>query len=389
MEEERMNFETLCLHADNNIRDEWGTLTMPICQSATFVHKGVNVPSDYSYSRLSNPTRSHLENTVAALEGGCAAYAFSAGMTAITVAMMLFKPGDHVIATDDLYGGALRLFRNVCNNNGLEFDFTDTSDIEAVKKKIRPNTRLIYIESPSNPLMQVTDIRAVSEVAHANGALVYVDNTFLTPYFQRPFELGADIVLHSGTKYLGGHNDALAGFVVAKTKELADRILFYSKTIGGQLAPFDSFLIERGIKTLPIRMDRISENAMKIARYLRTEPKVKKVYYVGLEDSKGYEIIKKQSRGFGGMISIEVVSKELAEHILANVRIFQYAESLGGVDSLITYPMLQTHADVPKEERDARGINDRFLRISAGIENADDLIEDLRQAIGSFKREIL
>ena len=384
-----MNFETLCLHADNNIRDEWGTLTMPICQSATFVHKGVNVPSDYSYSRLSNPTRSHLENTVAALEGGCAAYAFSAGMTAITVAMMLFKPGDHVIATDDLYGGALRLFRNVCNNNGLEFDFTDTSDIEAVKKKIRPNTRLIYIESPSNPLMQVTDIRAVSEVAHANGALVYVDNTFLTPYFQRPFELGADIVLHSGTKYLGGHNDALAGFVVAKTKELADRILFYSKTIGGQLAPFDSFLIERGIKTLPIRMDRISENAMKIARYLRTEPKVKKVYYVGLEDSKGYEIIKKQSRGFGGMISIEVVSKELAEHILANVRIFQYAESLGGVDSLITYPMLQTHADVPKEERDARGINDRFLRISAGIENADDLIEDLRQAIGSFKREIL
>ncbi|MBP5331451.1 MAG: PLP-dependent transferase [Lachnospiraceae bacterium] len=380
-----MNFETLCLHADNNVRDEWGTLTMPICQSATFVHKGVNVLSDYSYSRLSNPTRSHLENTLAALEGGCAAYAFSAGMTAITVAMMLFKPGDHVIAPDDLYGGALRLFRNVCNYNGLEFDFTDTSDIEAVKEKIRPNTRLIYIESPSNPLMQVTDIKAVSKVAHANGALVYVDNTFLTPYFQRPFELGADIVLHSGTKYLGGHNDALAGFVVTKTKELADRILFYSKTIGGQLAPFDSFLIERGIKTLPIRMDRISENAMKIARYLKTEPKVKKVYYVGLEDSKGYEIIKKQSRGFGGMISIELVSKELAEHILANVRIFQYAESLGGVDSLITYPMLQTHADVPKEERDARGINDRFLRISVGIENADDLIEDLRQAIGSFK----
>ncbi|MCR5331252.1 MAG: PLP-dependent aspartate aminotransferase family protein [Lachnospiraceae bacterium] len=376
-----MNFETLCLHADNNISDEWGTLSMPICQSATFVHKGVDVPSEYSYSRLSNPTRRHLENTVAALEGGYAAYAFSTGMTAITVAMMLFEPGTHVIATDDLYGGALRLFRNVCNRNGIEFDFTDTSDPEEVEKRIRPNTRLIYIESPSNPLMQVTDIQRVCNIAHANGAYVFVDNTFLTPYYQRPFELGADIVLHSGTKYLGGHNDALAGFVVCATKELAERVLYYSKTIGGQLAPFDSFLIERGIKTLPIRMDRISENALKIAKYLKTEPKIKKVYYVGLEDSKGFGIMKKQSRGFGGMISVEVESAELARRILAQIRIFRYAESLGGVDSLITYPMLQTHADVPKEERDARGINDRFLRISVGIENADDLIDDLKQAI--------
>ena len=376
-----MNFETLCLHADNNISDEWGTLTMPICQSATFVHKSVDVPSEYSYSRLSNPTRRHLENTVAALEGGYAAYAFSAGMTAITVAMMLFEPGSHIIATDDLYGGALRLFRNVCDRNGLDFDFIDTSDTDEIKKKIRPNTKLIYIETPSNPLMQVTDIREVCNIAHASGAYVFIDNTFLTPYYQRPLELGADIVIHSGTKYLGGHNDALAGFVVCSTKELADRILYYSKTIGGQLAPFDSFLIERGIKTLPIRMDRISENALKIAKYLRTESKVKKVYYVGLEDSKGFSIMKKQSRGFGGMISIEVGSQELAKHILAGVRIFRYAESLGGVDSLITYPMLQTHADVPKEERDARGINERFLRISVGIENADDLIEDLKQAL--------
>ncbi|MCR5767706.1 MAG: PLP-dependent aspartate aminotransferase family protein [Lachnospiraceae bacterium] len=376
-----MNFETLCLHADNNISDEWGTLTMPICQSATFVHKSVDVPSEYSYSRLSNPTRRHLENTVAALEGGYAAYAFSAGMTAITVAMMLFEPGSHIIATDDLYGGALRLFRNVCDRNGLDFDFIDTSDTDEIKKKIRPNTKLIYIETPSNPLMQVTDIREVCNIAHASGAYVFVDNTFLTPYYQRPLELGADIVIHSGTKYLGGHNDALAGFVVCSTKELADRILYYSKTIGGQLAPFDSFLIERGIKTLPIRMDRISENAMKIAKYLKSESKVKKVYYVGLEDSKGFSIMKKQSRGFGGMISVEVGSQELAKHILAGVRIFRYAESLGGVDSLITYPMLQTHADVPKEERDARGINERFLRISVGIENADDLIEDLKQAL--------
>ncbi len=376
-----MKFETLCLHADNNQKDEWGTLTTPICQSATFVHKGVNTPSDYSYSRFSNPTRRHLEQLVAALEGGADAYAFSSGMTAITVSMMLLKPGDHVIATDDLYGGALRLFRNVSADNGVEFDFADTSDTEAVKAKIKPNTRLIYIETPSNPLMKVTDIKAIAEIAHVCNALLFVDNTFLTPYFQKPLLLGADLVIHSGTKYLGGHNDALAGFVVAGTREIAEKVLFISKTIGGQLAPFDSFLIERGIKTLPIRMDRINENALKIAEFLKTLPAIKKVYYVGLPESKGYDIISKQAKGFGGMISIEVDSKERAGKILGRVKVFQYAESLGGVDSLITYPMLQTHADVPEEERNRRGINDRFLRISVGIENVDDLIDDLDRAI--------
>ena len=376
-----MKFETLCLHADLNKKDEWGTLTQAICQSATFVHKGVDVESPYSYSRLTNPTRRHLENTIARLEGGEDAYAFSAGMTAITAAMMLFGPGDHIIATDDLYGGALRLFRNVNTRNGIEFDFVDTSDLDLVKQKIKPNTKAIYVETPSNPLMQITDLKGIADIAHGIGAYVIVDNTFLTPYYQRPLELGADIVVHSATKYLGGHNDALAGFVVAKTRELADKILYYSKTIGGNLAPFDSFLIERGIKTLPIRMDRISENALKIATYLKGCNRIKKVYYVGLSDSKGYDIIKKQAKGFGGMISIEVESADLAKQILKKVEVFQYAESLGGVDSLITYPMLQTHADVPKEERDARGINDCFLRISVGIENAEDLIEDLKQAI--------
>ena len=295
--------------------------------------------------------------------------------------MMLLKSGDHVIATDDLYGGALRLFNNVCACNGIEFDFTDTSDIDAVKALIKPNTRLFYIETPSNPLMHVTDIREIGRLAHEAGALLYVDNTFLTPYYQKPLSLGADIVIHSGTKYLGGHNDTLAGFVVTKTRELADRVLYCSKTIGGQLAPFDAFLIERGIKTLPVRMDRISENACKIAEYLQTEPAVKKVYYVGIEGTEGNRINRGQATGFGGMISVEVDSAELAKQILARVKVFQYAESLGGVDSLITYPMLQTHADVPKAEREARGINDRFLRISTGIENIRDLIEDLRQAI--------
>ena len=376
-----MEFETLCLHADNNKKDEWGTLSMPICQSATFVHKGVDLESEYSYSRLSNPTRRHLEHTIATLEGGADCYAFSCGMTAVTVSMLLLKSGDHVIATEDLYGGALRLFRNLKANNNISFDFVDTSDLDLVESKIKENTRIIYIETPSNPLMKITDIKAISSIAHKHNILVYVDGTFLTPYFQKPLELGADIVIHSGTKYLGGHNDTLAGFVIPKTRELADLILYHSKTIGGQLSPFDSFLIERGIKTLPIRMDRINENTIKIAEYLKTEPKVKKIYYVGFKDFKGYDIMKKQATGFGGMISIEVETKELARNILKRVKVFQYAESLGGVDSLITYPMLQTHADVPEDERNRRGINDRFLRISVGIENVVDLIEDLKQAI--------
>ncbi len=376
-----MEFETLCLHADNNIKDEWGTLSMPICQSATFVHKSVDDNGEYSYSRLSNPTRSHLENTVKALENGSVCVAFSSGMAAITAVSKLFKNNDHIIASDDLYGGALRLFRNFSEIEGVEFDYIDTSNIDLVLGKIKKNTKAIYIETPSNPLMQVTDIRKVARIARENNLLLIVDNTFLTPYYQRPLELGADIVIHSGTKYLGGHNDSLAGFVVTKEKELGDRIIYISKTIGANLSPFDSFLIERGIKTLPIRMDRINDNAIKIAQFLSKEKKIKKVYYVGLESDKGYEINKSQSSGFGGMISIELETEELAKHVLGSVKIFQYAESLGGVDSLITYPMKQTHADLPKEERDKRGINERFLRLSIGIENVNDLINDLKQAL--------
>lgn len=377
-----MEFETLCLHADGNKKDEWGTLTQAVCQSATFVHKGVGVPSDYSYSRLSNPTRSHLENTVAALEGGVAAYAFSSGMAAITTVMKLFKEGAHIIASEDLYGGSLRLFNNVNSREGMTFDFTDTGVLEKVESLIKPNTQALYIETPSNPLMMVSDIAALSALAKKHGLLLIVDNTFLTPYFQRPIQLGADIVIHSGTKYLGGHNDALAGFAVLNSAELAEKLGYYYKTIGACLAPWECFLIERGIKTLPLRMDRINYNAEKIGVWLRGRKEVKKVYYAGFEDHAGYKVSKKQSTGFGGMISFEVESRELAESILKNIKVFQYAESLGGVESLITYPMLQTHADVPKEERERRGINDRFLRISVGIENVNDLINDLKQVFG-------
>lgn len=374
-----MEFETLCLHADGNKKDQWGTLTMPVCQSTTFVHKGVDVPSEFSYSRLSNPTRAHLENTVAKLENGVAAVAFSSGMAAITTVMKLFI-GGHIIASGDLYGGSLRLFRNVNTCEGMRFDFVNTGDISRVKSLIRKDTKALYVETPSNPLMQVSDIAALAELAHGCGLLLVVDNTFLTPYFQRPLDLGADIVVHSGTKYLGGHNDALAGFAVAKTAELAEKIIYYAKTVGACLAPWECFLLERGIKTLPLRMDRINDNAMRLAMWLREQKKVKKVYYVGFSDHEGYAISKKQSKGFGGMLSFEAESKTLAENILRKVGVFQYAESLGGVESLITYPMLQTHADVPKDEREQRGINDRFLRISVGIENIKDLIDDLRQA---------
>ena len=374
-----MEFETLCLHADDNKKDEWGTLTMPVCQSATFVHKGVGVQSEFSYSRLSNPTRAHLENTVAKLEGGAAAVAFSSGMAAVTTVMKLFI-GGHIIASEDLYGGSLRLFRNVNSAEGMSFDFVDTGDIKSVEKLINKNTKAIYAETPSNPLMQVSDIAALADLAHKRNLMLIVDNTFLTPYYQRPLELGADIVIHSGTKYLGGHNDTLAGFAVAKTQELAEKIVYYAKTIGACLAPFDCFLIERGIKTLPLRMDAINENAKHIAEWLKSKKEVKKVYYVGFKDHASYNVSIKQSTGFGGMISFEVESKALAENILRKIKVFQYAESLGGVESLITYPMLQTHADVPKDERERRGINDRFLRISVGIENIKDLIEDLRQA---------
>ena len=372
-----MEIDTLCLHA-NNIEDKFGSIATPIYQSATFYHNGND---EYSYSRLSNPTRSSVENIVMKLEKGKSCNAFSSGMAAITTVLKLFKKDDHIISSNDLYGGAIRLFNNFSKVEGIEFSYVDTSNVDEVKKLIKSNTKAIYIETPSNPLMQVTDIRKIVEIAKKYNILVIVDNTFLSPYFQRPLELGADIVIHSGTKYIGGHNDTLSGFVVTNSIELGEKITFISKTIGAVLSPFDSFLIERGIKTLAIRMERINSNAIEIANYLSTVKEIKKIYYVGLESHKGYEINKKQSSGFGGMISIEVESTELALKILNNVKIFKYAESLGGVDSLITYPIKQTHADVPVVERNARGINERFLRLSIGIENPIDLINDLRDAI--------
>ena len=373
--------DTICVHPTRCQKTAYGAVATPIFQSATFAHEGLDKDSEFSYSRLQNPTRAALEARIAELEDGVDAIAFSSGMAAETTLMNIFESQGHIIAGDDLYGGTLRLFRHISTPAGLRFDFTDMSSPENIRRKLQPDTKAVYVETPSNPTMQVTDIAAVADIVHSVGGLLIVDNTFLSPLFQRPLELGADIVVHSGTKYLGGHNDTLAGFLVVKDKEIAEKLRFHAKTVGACLAPFDCFLLERGIKTLAVRLEKQAANAEKIAHWLRRRPEVRKVYYIGFQDHPGYEITKRQCSGFGGMLSMEVDSPETARRILKEVKLFQYAESLGGVDSLITYPMCQTHADVPEDERNRRGINDRFLRISVGIENADDLIDDLRQAL--------
>ncbi|MEA4893613.1 MAG: PLP-dependent aspartate aminotransferase family protein [Peptococcaceae bacterium] len=376
-----MDFDTLCIHGSRGKYDTTGAVSVPIFQSATFAHPGVGLSTGYDYSRTQNPTREHLEKTLAKLESGVEALAFSTGMAAVSALMELFSPGDHLIASDDLYGGTYRLFQQISAKNGISFSFVATSDLAAVERQIRPETKAVLIETPTNPMMQVTDIGAVSKLCKSRGLLLAVDNTFLTPCFQKPLLLGADVVIHSGTKYLGGHNDTLAGFLVVSDGDLAERLRFIYKTTGACLSPFDSWLLIRGLKTLPVRMERQQENAMKIAGWLCKQDKIKAVYYAGLPSHPGFQISQKQTTGFGAMISFETDSRETALRILERVSVIQYAESLGGAESLITYPMLQTHADVPKEEREAKGINERLLRLSVGLESADDLVADLKQAI--------
>ncbi|MDR0964558.1 MAG: PLP-dependent aspartate aminotransferase family protein [Clostridium sp.] len=358
------NLNTICVHGAPDVNNATGAMTVPVYQTATFAHPAVGQSTGYDYSRLQNPTRESLEQTIAALDGGVDAMAFSSGMAAMTVLCELFAPGDHIIATNDLYGGSVRLLDHVVQKNGVMVEYIDTSDLDLVKAVIRPDTKALFVESPSNPMMQVTDIAALAALCKAHGFLLIIDNTFLTPIYQRPLLLGADIVLYSGTKYLGGHNDTLAGFLVTNRTDVAEKLRFLYKTIGACLAPWDSFLIQRGLKTLAVRMERITENAKKIAAWLGDQPLVQKVLYYG------------QS----GMISFAVDHEETARKILENVKVISYAESLGGVESLITYPILQTHADVPKSIREKLGIDECLLRLSVGIEDADDLIDDLEAA---------
>jgi len=376
-----METSTLCVHGAENNTSNTGAVTVPIYQTAMYAHPGIGRSTGYDYSRTQNPTREYLEKTIANLEDGHGALAFPTGMAAETAVLELFRSGDRIIASDDLYGGTVRLFDNMAANRGIKTDYANTSSLKDIEDAVKPGTKAIFIETPTNPMMKVTDIAGVAAIARKHNLLLVVDNTFLTPVFQKPIPLGADIVVHSGTKYLGGHNDTLAGFIVCADGKIEEKLRFIHNSTGSCLSPFDSYLIIRGIKTLALRMKKHEENALAIADWLRSHPKVKKVFYPGLADHPELEISKKQSSGFGGMISFETDGEATAVKVLEKVKLILFAESLGGVETLVTYPLTQTHADLPKEKRERNGINGRLLRLSVGIEDAGDIIGDLKQAL--------
>ncbi|MEB6549023.1 bifunctional cystathionine gamma-lyase/homocysteine desulfhydrase [Heyndrickxia sporothermodurans] len=377
-----MKKKTKFIHGGISRDPYTGAVSTPIYQVSTYKQDGVG-NFKYEYSRTGNPTRESLEKLIADIENGARGFAFGSGMAAITAVMNLFSSGDHIIATDDVYGGTFRVMTKVLNRFNLEVTFVDTSDVNAVKNAVQPNTKAIYVETPTNPLLKITDIRAVSGVAKDNGLKLIVDNTFSTPYWQNPLDLGADIVLHSATKYLGGHSDVVAGLVVVKDEKLGEDVDFIQNSTGGVLGPQDSWLLIRGIKTLGIRMEEIEKNTLDVVKFLQEHPKVEKVFFPGLPDHPGHEIHRAQADGFGGMISFTVESQEKALTVLKNVKYFTLAESLGAVESLISIPSLMTHASIPRERRLELGIEDGLIRISVGIEDIEDLIEDLGQALES------
>ncbi|WP_434400041.1 bifunctional cystathionine gamma-lyase/homocysteine desulfhydrase [Planococcus sp. 11815] len=358
-----------------------GAVSTPIYQVSTYKQEAVGKFKGYEYSRTGNPTRHALEELIADVEYGHAGFAFGSGMAAISSVMMLFSAGDHVILTDDVYGGTYRVMNKVLNRFGLEFTFVDTGDLEQVKAAVQENTKAIFIETPTNPLLKVTDIGAVATFAKGSGLLTIVDNTFMTPYFQNPISLGADIVLHSATKYIGGHSDVVAGLVVVNTAQLAEELHFVQNSVGAILGPQDSWLLMRGLKTLGIRMEETNTNAQQIAEFLDGHEAVEAVIYPGLDNHSGKALMEKQARGFGGMISFDVGSKEKADDLLAKLKYFTLAESLGAVESLISVPAQMTHASIPEDRRAELGITEGLVRISVGIEDVEDLIEDLQQAL--------
>lgn len=390
MKLEEMNFETLAIHAGQAPDPSNGAIMTPIYQTSTYVQPALGKHKGFEYSRTKNPTRSAYEACVAALEAGAdgVAYgaAFASGCAAAATLLHLLEPGDHVVASDDLYGGTFRLFDKVfaAAGKGIQFSFVDMTNERAVSEAFRKNTKMAWIETPTNPMLKIIDIAMVASYGEKHGAIVVVDNTFMSPYFQRPFTLGADIVLHSATKYLNGHSDIVGGITVTKDKTIADRIYFLQNSIGAVAGPMDAWLALRGVKTLHLRMQRHEENAHKIAEYLSKHREVEKVIYPGLESHPGHKIAREQMSGFGGMISFVVKGGlEKAKRVVEATKIFALAESLGGVESLIEHPAIMTHASVPAENRRKLGIEDGFIRISVGIESADDLITDLANALKS------
>lgn len=365
-----------------------GAVSFPIYHSTAFRHPQLGQSTGFDYSRSKNPTRAVLEEAIASLESGDAGFATSSGMAALQIIFALFSQGDHLIVSLDLYGGTYRLLEQIMSRFGVTATYVDTNDLDALEESRRPNTKAVLVESPTNPLMMVTDLERVCTWAKAHGLIAIVDNTLLTPFFQRPIELGADIVVHSATKYLGGHNDVLAGLIVTKGEELSNEVAFLHNSIGSVLGPQDSWLLMRGMKTLALRMERHQDNATKIAEFLLTHPSVTDVFYPGLKDHPGYQIQQGQSSGNSGIFSFKVKDPRYVEPILRHIKLIAFAESLGGVESLLTYPAVQTHADIPEEIRRKVGVDDRLLRFSVGIEHVDDLIADLAGALEAAKLEV-
>lgn len=375
------SLETSLIHAGNQIDERTGAVNVPIYQTSTFRQDGLGLNRGYEYSRTGNPTRKVLEDLIADLEGGIAGFAFASGLSAISTVLSLYSAGDRILISRNVYGGTYRVLDKVFSRFGLRYTILDSEDPDRFEKSISDDVKAVLIESPANPLMSVTDIRAFSEAAHRHGVDVIVDNTFMTPYLQRPLELGADIVVHSGTKYLGGHSDLVAGLAVVKDQDKADRLAFLQNAIGGILQPFDSFLLIRGIKTLSVRMDRHVGNAMKIAKHLESSADVSRIFYPGLESDPGYAINSKQARNGGAMLSFELSDGHDLKRFFSSLKLISLAESLGGVESLVCHPSTMTHASIPKEIRENVGITDGLIRLSPGIESADDIIGDLDEAL--------
>ena len=365
-----------------------GAVSYPIYQATAFRHPQLGQSTGFDYARTKSPTRKVLEDAFAELESGDAAFSFSSGMAALQTIFSLFSSGDHLLVSLDLYGGTYRLLERIMSRFGVTADYVDTDDIDALEQHRKPNTKGLLIETPTNPLMMITDVERVCGWARSHGIISIVDNTLLTPFFQRPLELGADIVVHSATKYLGGHNDVLAGLVAVKGQALVDEMAFLQNSIGAVLGPQDSWLLMRGMKTLALRMERHQYNATRLCEFLRSHDLVESVYYPGLSDHPGYDVQCRQSSGNTGIFSFKVVDARLVEPILRHIRLIAFAESLGGVESLMTYPAVQTHADIPEDIRNRIGVDDKLLRFSVGIEHADDLIDDLRQAFVAARSEL-
>jgi cystathionine beta-lyase/cystathionine gamma-synthase len=384
MKEQTMKFETRAIHDGQPPDSASGAITTPIYQTSTYVQDGVGNHKGYEYSRTDNPTRTALQECIASLEGAKHGLSFSSGMSAVSTVMNTLKSGDHVIASDDLYGGTYRLFEKVYRDYGLFFDYVNSSDLKLIENAIRPTTKLVWIETPTNPLLKITDISGVASLCRKQGIVSCVDNTFATPYFQRPIELGIDIVLHSVTKYLGGHADTVGGAIVTSNDKLFERLKFCQNAVGGVPGPFDCWLVLRGIKTLALRMERHQQNAIAVAKWLESHARVRRVIYPGLKSHPQHDLARKQMTGFGGIVSFELDGSEQdAIRFVETVRLFSLAESLGGVESLIEHPGRMTHASIPAEERRSRGLSDSLIRISVGIEHVEDLIADLDQAFAN------